>query len=500
MSSPDNDPRDGGATLGLTDGFLPLPAQTAQRYQSEGLFDDRPLSDLVAASALRNPSAVAVIDSTKSPETVFSYADLMAAADRRAAGFAAAGLRAGDRVVLQLPNSAEFAVTLLSLLRLGVAPVMALPAHRIAEIAHLAAGAGAVAYISADVSGGFDYRELAADLQRAVTSVRHVFIAGDPGPYAGLPEADGTFTPASPDPDAPALFLVSGGTTGLPKLIARSHNDYAYNARVSAQILQLRPDDAYLVVLPAAHNFPLCCPGLLGVFATGGRVVFTDNPSPDNTFDLIERHRITVTALVPALAQVWCAATEWEPADISSLRVLQVGGAKLAQPDAEALDAALGPVVQQVFGMAEGLICYTRLDDDRTLVTTVQGRPMSEFDEVRVVDEDGHDVPDGTEGELLVRGPYTIRGYYRAPEHNARSFTSDGFYRSGDRVTRRPDGYLAVTGRIKDTIVRAGENVAADDVEEHLLAHPAVGQVAVVGLPDDARRYDMAALMLRHLG
>ncbi|WP_299489325.1 (2,3-dihydroxybenzoyl)adenylate synthase [uncultured Gordonia sp.] len=486
MSSPDNDPRDGGATLGLTDGFLPLPAQTAQRYQSEGLFDDRPLSDLVAASALRNPSAVAVIDSTKSPETVFSYADLMAAADRRAAGFAAAGLRAGDRVVLQLPNSAEFAVTLLSLLRLGVAPVMALPAHRIAEIAHLAAGAGAVAYISADVSGGFDYRELAADLQRAVTSVRHVFIAGDPGPYAGLPEADGTFTPASPDPDAPALFLVSGGTTGLPKLIARSHNDYAYNARVSAQILQLRPDDAYLVVLPAAHNFPLCCPGLLGVFATGGRVVFTDNPSPDNTFDLIERHRITVTALVPALAQVWCAATEWEPADISSLRVLQVGGAKLAQPDAEALDAALGPVVQQVFGMAEGLICYTRLDDDRTLVTTVQGRPMSEFDEVRVVDEDGHDVPDGTEGELLVRGPYTIRGYYRAPEHNARSFTSDGFYRSGDRVTRRPDGYLAVTGRIKDTIVRAGENVAADDVEEHLLAHPAVGQVAVVGLPDDA--------------
>ena len=206
---------------------------------------------------------------------------------------------------------------------------------------------------------------------------------------------------------------------------------------------EISPDDAYLVVLPAAHNFPLCCPGLLGVFATGGRVVFTDNPSPDNTFDLIERHRITVTALVPALAQVWCAATEWEPADISSLRVLQVGGAKLAQPDAEALDAALGPVVQQVFGMAEGLICYTRLDDDRTLVTTVQGRPMSEFDEVRVVDEDGHDVPDGTEGELLVRGPYTIRGYYRAPEHNARSFTSDGFYRSGDRVTRRPDGYLA---------------------------------------------------------
>ena len=136
--------------------------------------------------------------------------------------------------------------------------------------------------------------------------------------------------------------------------------------------------------------------------------------------------------------------------------------------------------------MAEGLICYTRLDDPRELVHTTQGRPMSDDDELRVVDESGVDVPVGTEGELLVRGPYTIRGYYRADDHNTRSFTDDGFYRSGDRVRVLPSGHVAVTGRIKDTIVRAGENVAADDVEESLLAHPSIRQVAVIGLPDDA--------------
>ena len=141
---------------------------------------------------------------------------------------------------------------------------------------------------------------------------------------------------------------------------------------------------------------------MLGVISTGGHIVLGTDPSPDAAFDLIETYGVTVTALVPALAQVWCAATEWEPADISSLRLLQVGGAKLAEPDAVALDAALGDVVQQVFGMAEGLICYTRLDDPRELVHTTQGRPMSDDDELRVVDESGVDVPVGTEGELLV--------------------------------------------------------------------------------------------------
>lgn len=487
----------------LRTGFQPHPDALATRFRDVGIFPDQPLWHLIERAATRHPDAPAITDTATTDHLALSYAELYAAVLRRAAGFVQAGLRPGQRVILQQHNSAAFVITLFGLLRAGVAPVMTLPAHRISEIAHLAAGSGAVAYITEDDRRGYDYRDLAADLQRRVATVATVFVDGAPGRYAALPDADpettGLPSAEDTDPDAPALFLISGGTTGLPKLIARTHNDYAYNARRSAEVAGLTADDTYLVALPGAHNFPLCCPGMLGTMTVGGHTVVTDNPSPDNTFDLIEQYRITVTALVPALAQVWCAATEWEPADISSLRLLQVGGAKLAEPDAVALDAALGDVVQQVFGMAEGLICYTRLDDPRELVHAVQGAPMSELDEVRVVDENGDDVPDGADGELLVRGPYTIRGYYRADEHNARSFTPEGFYRSGDRVRRLPSGHLAVTGRIKDTIVRAGENVAADDVEENLLAHESIRAAAVVGLPDESLGEKIcAAVVLSH--
>lgn len=472
----------------LRSGFTAHPDGAAQRYREAGLFRDQPLWQILDTAADEYPAAPAITDASIDGPRTLSYAEFRAATRRRAAGFVRAGLRPGQRIILQLNNSAELAITFFGLLRAGAVPVMTLPAHRISEISHLAVGAGAVGYIGEDARRGFDFRELATELVSQAPSVGTVFIAGEPGPFRPLPDADPETTglPGPLDPDLPALFLVSGGTTGLPKLIARTHNDYEYNARRSAEVAALDTTDTYLVALPAAHNFPLSCPGILGVLSTGGHLVFTDNPSPDHTFDLIERHRVTVTALVPALAQLWCAATEWEPADIGSLRLLQVGGAKLAESDAAALDAALGPVVAQVFGMAEGLINYTRLDDPRDLVHQVQGAPMSEYDEVRVVDENGHDVPTGVEGELLTRGPYTIRGYYRAAEHNTRSFTPDGYYRSGDKVRLLPSGYLAVTGRIKDTILRAGENVAADDVEENLLAHPAIWQAAVVGLPDSA--------------
>lgn len=467
----------------LETGFAPHRPDRADLYRAAGVFDDRPLWAPLADRAATDPDRPAVTDAATG--FTLTYRELLATADRRAAGFIGAGLKPGERVVLQLHNSVEFAATAFGLLRAGIVPVMALPAHRITEIAHLAAGSGARAYLCDDVRGGYDYRGLAADLRDRVPSVEHVFVNGDPGVFSPLPDADAR-PPVTVDPDLPALFLVSGGTTGLPKLIARTHNDYAFNAATSATVAELTADDVYLAALPAAHNFPLCCPGLLGMIAAGGRTVFTQDPSPDSAFGVVERYRVTVTALVPALAQLWCAATEWEPADISSLRLLQVGGSKLAAPDAAAIDAAMGPVVQQVFGMAEGLICYTRADDPRDLVHVSQGLPMSPLDEVRIVDDAGRPVPDGEEGELQVRGPYTIRGYYRAPEHNLRSFTDDGFYSSGDLVRRLPSGHLAVTGRIKDTIVRAGENVAADDVEEHLLAHPRIAHTAVVGLPDDA--------------
>ncbi|MCU1646381.1 MAG: AMP-binding protein [Nocardia sp.] len=467
------------------DGFVPFPADIAEGYRQAGYWAGRPLGELLSEAARQWPDRPALLADPGTPGAGATYDQLDVAADRMAHGMLALGLRPGDRVVVQLPNVLEFVPVLFGLLRAGIIPVLTLPAHRRAEIEHLTRLSGAVAYVIADRLGDFDYRTLAEQVQTAVPALRHVLVLGDPGAFTDLHSvpAEGDSLPEIDATDI-ALMLVSGGTTGLPKLIARTHDDYTYNAESSAALCELGPDDVYLATLPVAHNFPLSCPGILGTIATGGGMVFITDPSPENAFAAIERHGVTVTAVVPPLAQLWCAAVEWEEAELASLRLLQVGGARLAEVNAREVEPALKVRLQQVFGMAEGLLNYTRLDDSDEMVCTTQGRPLSPTDEVRVVDADGNDVPDCEEGELLTRGPYTIRGYYRAPEHNSRAFTPDGYYRSGDLVRRLPSGHLMVSGRIKDVINRGGENISCDELEEHLLALPAVRHAAAVGLPD----------------
>ena len=466
------------------DGFEPIPDDVATSYRDAGYWDRRPLGELLRDTASRWPQRPAL----HTEQGMRTYRMLDSDADRMAHGLLASGIAPGDRVLGQLPNVADFVVVLFGFLRAGAIPVMTLPAHRRSEIVHLAQLSAATAYIAADRIGGFDYRDLAGEVIAAVPSVRRVFVLGAPGPYTDLKSVPREGGPlVRPEPNRIALLLVSGGTTGLPKLIPRTHEDYSYNARASAHICGCGPDDVYMVTLPAAHNFPLACPGILGTIATGGSIVFAPTASPETSFAVIERHRVTLTAVVPHVAQLWCASTEWEPADLSSLRLLQVGGAKLAEVDARAVRPALGTQLQQVFGMAEGLLNFTRPDDEDEIVCTTQGRPLSPTDDIRVVDADGNDVTPGEEGEIITRGPCTIAGYYRAPEHNSRAFTPDGYYRSGDLVRQLPSGHLIVCGRLKEVIDRGGENISCEELEEHLLTYPGVRHAAAVGVPHGQR-------------
>lgn len=471
--------------IGVPAGFVPYPPDRAAAYRAAGYWTGRPLDSILRDAAAAWPDRTAVIDA----RGALTFAELDVAADRAAAGLRRLGIAPDDRVLLQLPNTNTFAVALFALLRAGALPVLCLPGHRGAELGHFTAVGDAVALVIPDHAGGFDHRDLAADLQQTNPGLRHVLVDGDPGPFTPWSAiADTALPPTAERPvasDRPALLLVSGGTTGFPKLIPRTHDDYIYNATASARLCGLSADDVYLVALPAAHNFPLACPGLLGAMSVGATTVFTTDPSPESAFATINRHGVTVTALVPALAKLWAQACQWEPEVPTTLRLLQVGGAKLTAEDSAAVREALTPGVQQVFGMAEGLLNYTRPGDPIDIVDHTQGRPLCADDELRVVDDAGADVAPGAEGELLVRGPYTLNGYFNADAVNERAFTPEGFYRSGDKVRRRPDGYLEVTGRVKDVIHRGGETVSALDLEEHLLGHPAVWSVAAVPLPDE---------------
>jgi 2,3-dihydroxybenzoate-AMP ligase len=487
----------------IAEGVVPWPDDLAREYTERGWWRGAAMGAELLAVADARGEQTALVDG----DVRLSYASLAARTDALASRLVdELSLAAGDRIVVQLPNCWQFVVLTLACLRAGIVPVMALPAHRRHELAYLAEHSEAAALAVPGRLRGFDHEEMAVELMTGSTTLRHVLVVADgPGDTVRPGHTDLSVLCAEPagtgsdtveahrarwDADQPgsrevAVFLLSGGTTGLPKLIARTHDDYTYNALASAQTCGFTPDTVYLGTLPASHNFPLACPGILGTLLVGGRVVMLPSPEPERVFATVRAEGVTVATAVPAVAQRWLDhAREHGVDQLATLQLLQVGGARLADELAWQVRPVLGATLQQVFGMAEGLLNYTRLDDPEQVICTTQGRPMSPGDEVRIVDEAGNDLPDDVPGALLTRGPYTPRGYYRAPEQNARAFTPDGWYASGDIVRRRPDGNLVVEGRDKDMINRGGEKISAEEVENLVYQLPSVAQVAAVAMPD----------------
>ncbi|HEX9032707.1 MAG TPA: AMP-binding protein, partial [Streptosporangiaceae bacterium] len=306
---------------------------------------------------------------------------------------------------------------------------------------------------------------------------------------------------ASIDPCDPAVFQLSGGTTGIPKLIPRTHNDYAFNSRLAVSVCDVRDGDVLLDVLPIEHNLPLACPGMQGFLLRGATVCLLGSNRAAQVFAAIDRHRVTHIHVVPALLIRWINDPEAERYDLGSVRVIQSGGQRL-QPETRLRTERVfrNVTVQENFGMSEGLLMFVRLDDPPEVRLETVGRPICPDDEVRLVDEDGAEVADGEVGELLARGPYTLRGYYNAPEHNQRAFTPDGFYRSGDLMWRHPTGNYVVAGRTKDLINRGGEKISAEEVENLILGHPAVLNVACVPVPDAELGERMCACVILRPG
>ncbi|WP_240371876.1 (2,3-dihydroxybenzoyl)adenylate synthase [Anoxybacteroides rupiense] len=466
----------------MLSGCVAWPKELADFYRKEGCWAGETFGDMLRQRAMKYGERIAVT----SRKRQLTYQELDRRADQLAAGLYQMGIRPKDRVVLQLPNQVEFFEVCFALFRLGALPVFALPSHRFSEIRYFCEFSEAAAYIIADQHAGFDFRSLARQVKAAVPTLKHVIVTGKAEEFLSLEDLfiEPIELPIVRSSDI-AFFQLSGGSTGLSKMIPRTHDEYIYSLRISAEICQLNQDSIYLAALPMAHNYPLSSPGVLGTLYAGGRVVLSESPSPDEAFPLIQQEKVTITALVPPLVWIWLDAASSRQYDLSSLQVLQVGGAKFSAEVAKRVQPVLGCKLQQVYGMAEGLVNYTRLDDPEEIVIHTQGRPMSPYDEIRIVDEEDREVEPGEVGELLTRGPYTIRGYYKAEAHNAKAFTSDGFYRTGDLVRMTPSGYLVVEGRVKDQINRGGEKIAAEEMENHLLAHPAVRDAAIVSMPDE---------------
>ena len=466
-------------------GCTPWPKELAERYRRNGYWEGLTLRDVLARSVDVHADKPAVVFRARR----ISYRELLESSDRLAAALLDVGLRSRQRVIVHLPNRPELVVTFMALVTMGAIPVMALPSHRLTEMRHLAKRSGATAYCIPAIHRDFDFRPMADTLRSEFDCLRHIFVAGPAAAgqtslndlFAARPGDDAVIP--RPDPADVAVMLLSGGTTGMPKLIPRTHNDYVCNAKLSGNIAGFSEKTVYLAVLPIAHNFTLASPGILACFAYGGTVVIAPGTAADNVMSLIERERIThVAAAVPLIVN-WLNAADRGRYDISSLEVIGNGGARLAPELRRRVQSEFGCRFQESYGTGEGLLNMTRLDDEEDKILNSSGSPVCADDEIRVIDDDGRDLPDGEAGELICRGPYTIRGYYDDPEADAKSFTADGFYRMGD-VVRKFGRYVYTEGRKRDIINRGGEKFSTEEVENFILGHPKVENVCIVAMPD----------------
>ncbi|MFQ5859031.1 MAG: AMP-binding protein, partial [Anaerolineae bacterium] len=353
----------------MLQGVVPFPPEFAARYREKGYWEDRSLADTFGEAFAKYADRVAILDRDRS----VTYAQLNERAERLALNLLDEGLKPLDRVVMQLPNVAEFVYLYFALQKIGCIPIMALSTHRYREISQFVEVSGAVACVAPDRTRDFDYTDLVRRVLSAGGTLRIGIILGEtPEGLLSLTDLIQRETKRSPeelrgiaiDPDDPALFQLSGGTTGVPKLIPRTHNDYIYNSKAAVAVTGVGADKVLLDVLPLAHNLPLACPGLQGFLLSGGKVVLAATTRVADIFPLIEYHRVTHIHVVPALLIRWINDPLINQFDLSSLEVIQSGGQRL-QPEVRRRTEELIPsvTVQENFGMAEGMLMFVRLDD-----------------------------------------------------------------------------------------------------------------------------------------
>jgi 2,3-dihydroxybenzoate-AMP ligase len=476
-------------------GVVPFPPEFAQRYREKGYWQDKSLAAEFAVVFRKYKDRIALIDG----EREYTYADIDRISDNLALNLLDLGLKPLDRVVPALPNIAEFVLLYFALQKISGIPIAALVTHRFAEINQFVQLSGATTVVYPERQSDFEFEPMIRRVQAenpqlkfAISLPKLKELIERP---AQRPRSD--LQKIKIDPTDPCIFQLSGGTTGIPKLIPRTHNDYAYNSKTAAPVCGVTGDSVLLLALPIAHNLPLACPGIQGYFFQGGKVVLSPTTRPVEMFKLIEKHKVTHIKVVPALLIRLINDPSIARFDLSSVKIIQSGGQRM-QPEVRLKTHQLIPscFVQENFGMSEGMLFFVRLDDPQEVKLETCGRPICPDDEVLLLDEDDREVPEGGVGELTCRGPYTLRGYFGVPEYNARQFTRDGFYRSGDLMRRHPSGNYIVEGRKKDLINRGGEKISCEEVENLILMHPAVQNVACVPVPDANLGEKMCACLI----
>lgn len=475
----------------LLEGFTPYKDDDADRYNKEGWWPGLTFGDILDRAAERYPEKAAFIDRTQH----LTYAQTRDLANKAAIALINMGLSPTDRILLQLPNWNEFAVVFFGIQKAGAIDTLLIDRYRPYEIGHISRLSEATTWIVAEKYQKIDYLPIINEVLVENPIIKNVIVVrgGADSPYLSLEKlSDGVRLTAEnlnmlsrrrPDPMQVAHMGPTGGTTGLPKIVPRTHNDLICGSEHCARAWDMSEEDITLIAGPIGHD--LCfSKGFLGSVLTGGTTVFLDSVDPDDICRTIEKKKVTTVVWVPTLAKRLVTFERLADYDLSSLQRMHCGGG-VSQPDLiRDVRDKLGCRYHNGYGATEGMTTLTRADDSLKTILSTVGKPTCPHDTYKVVDFDGRQLPAGSSGELLIKGPGVFTGYYKNPEENEKVFTADGFFKTGDVAKIDEEGYVTLTGRIKEMINRGGESISAVEIERLISDHPGVQLVAVVPMPD----------------
>jgi acyl-CoA synthetase (AMP-forming)/AMP-acid ligase II len=474
------------------------PRQEIDRFYGAGLWSTETFHDLLVQRVQENPDKVFATDGIRS----LTFRELFDAGQRLAVGLHRQGLRRGDTAAVQLPNWVEFVQVLTALSRLGVIMVPIMPIYRRDDVRYVLSNAGIRTVFTPEHFGKFGYLDMYLGLRREHPELT-IVVARPDGTAEDITDTDANmFTlrqleadtdddsarqelDAPPGPDDPFVIVYTSGTTSRPKGCVHTFNTYCAGSRALVGPFGYTETDVQFGPSPIAHTTGLVTSVLLPML-TGASTHVMDKWDPARGIDEIQRFGCTAAVTAPTFLQTLLSEYDPERHDLSTLRLWTCAGAPIPAAVIKQANATLPNLrVLSLYGRSENLVTTTcSVTDEVSRALTSDGRAVP-GSEVKIVDDNGNEVPRGTEGDIAYRGPAHMVEYLANPEETAALFTKDGFSKSGDLGKMTDDGYVRVTGRTKDIVIRGGMNISVREIEEHLAHHPALQAYSVVGMPDE---------------
>jgi 2,3-dihydroxybenzoate-AMP ligase/mycobactin salicyl-AMP ligase len=489
------------------EGFTSYKKEDADKYNQLGWWAGLTYGDILDKAADIYPDKEALIDK----ETRFTYSQVQEKANKLALGLIDLGIKPLDRVLVQLPNWAEFIFTFFALQKISAIPILLITRHRQIEINHLLQLTGANSWIVAERYHKVDYLPIIDDVLHSNPQVEHVVLVRAAHRESFIrfetlihneeltDDKLALLADHRPDPMQVAHMGPTGGTTGLPKVAPRTHNDYLSRVEYAAKACEFNNHDICLVAAFAGHDLTFSMAICLTIF-TFGKLVMLDSFEPQAVCQTVEREKVTAIVWVPTLAARLIQFDGLKNYNLSSLKKMHCGGGVSSAELIKAVHEKLNCIFLNGYGGTEGMSLLTRPHYSLERVCSSVGVPTCPYDSYKIVDENGNQLPANTPGELIVKGPGIFTGYYKMSQENEKVFDKNGYFRTGDRAMVNDHGDFVLTGRMKEMINRGGESISATDIENLMITHPEIIAVAVVPMPDAEMGERVCAYVQRQSG